>query len=182
MHPHAHGFGAPGHGLGDVAKAHQAQSLRAQLAAQGRGATGPIGPALLAQILVGACQWHMAHQQCRDHVFGDGVFMTKAIGQGALRGQERGVDRIGARGRGMEQPGFDGLGHVGVELDADHHIGALVVFAFTGLVKRIAQVQHLVFGGDQGFKALAEIGRVLAVEDDFQRGGAHVVSRIGVGD
>lgn len=36
------------------------------------------------------------------------------------------------------------------------------------LVQGVAQVEDLVFGGNEPFKALAEIGGILAVENDFQ--------------
>ena len=176
MHPHAHGFGALCHGLGNVAETEQANRLRTQLAAQSGRTACPVGPALLAQVLVCPCQRHMAHQQGGDHVFGNGVFVAKAIGQGALRGQQCGVDRIRPCGRGMEQTGLERHGHAVLQLDAHHHIGAFVVRLFSGQVERIAQVEDLVLSGNQLFKALTKIGGVLAVENDFHGRGGPVVS------
>ena len=177
MHPHAKGLGALGHGLGNVPKTQQTQGLCAQLGAQGPLATSPVSPALLAQILVGACKRQMAHEQCRDHVFRDGVFMAKTVRQCALRGQQRSVDGICACSRGMEQLGIHGAGHAVAQFDADHHVGAFVMRLFLRLVQGVREVEDLVYGVDELLKARAKVGRILAVKNNFQRRGVHVVQQ-----
>ena len=177
MHPHAKSLGAVGHGLRDVSKPQQAQGLRAHFGAQRRLTTGPKRPLSLAQVLVSAGQRHMAHQQSRHHVFGDRVLVPKAIGQRAVRGQQGGGDGVGARRRRVEQTCLQGLGHGAVELNADHHVRGFIQRPLARLVQAIAQVADAVLGPDQGFKTLAKVGRILAVENDVQWGSVHGISK-----
>jgi hypothetical protein len=44
------------------------------------------------------------------------------------------------------------------------------------LVQAIAQVADAVLGPDQGFKTLAKVGRILAVENNVQWGSVHGIS------
>ena len=175
MDPHAKGLGAVGDGLRDVPKAEQAQGLRPHFGAQCGRSTGPKRPLALAQVLVSASQWHMARQQGGHHVLGNRVLMPKAIGQCAVRRQQRGRDGIGARRRGVEQPSLQGLGHGAVQLNADHHVRVFIQRLLARLVQPITQIADAVLRCDQCFKALAKIGRILAMENDVQRGGVHGV-------
>ena len=178
MHPHAKSFGAMGQRLGNVSETEQTQGLRAQFSAQRSRMSSPIGPALLPQILICLRQRHMPHEQGSHHIFGNRVFVSKTVGQCALRWQEGRVDGIGARSRCMEQPRDQGAWHALVQPDANDHIGALIMRALSRLVQGIAQVHDLVTRGDQLFKTWSEIGSIVTVENNFQGCCVHVEQRM----
>ena len=174
MHPHAKSLGPLGHGTAYMAQADHAQGLRAQFGAQRMGCARPVSPALLAQIGVGLLQRHMAGEQGGHHIFGNRVFMPKAVAQRAVRRQQGGIDCVGAGRRRQIELERLRTRQVGLQPNADNHIGRLKRRPFAGTLESVTQGLNLMACANERFHAGPKLASIGAMKNNAQLSGAHL--------
>ena len=79
MNLHLEGFGSSGNGLAYVPETKQSNRLFGELHVHAVGRAGRVGPQSPAQMPVGIGERHVALQQRRHHILGDGMFVAKAV-------------------------------------------------------------------------------------------------------